>query len=276
MRGTDHYVWRLDPAARQAYYEQCWAEGTLPIPTSSIVVSWSTVCCPARGFDLAHSYLDSKVEAVVGDFMDIDLASLGTFDVVLYFGVLYHMVNPIEALKRVRQVTAAFASSRRRASRCRVRTKALSSTSMRQRIQLTTTATGRLLRPSSEGMCRSAGFRQARMSRDRRGSSRKASHLMGVLRRAPVPSDSIAGTRSITANLRTRSSQSSRGAPCIRALLTIRRHPREGRSMVPLKCAKERLTWGVSCHDSNDVRSASTAASLRGSPSSSRSPRSSC
>jgi tRNA (mo5U34)-methyltransferase len=58
-----------------------------------------------KGFDMAHDYLDSKVEAVVDDFVTMDLAALGSFDVVLYFGVLYHMVDPIGALKRVRQVT---------------------------------------------------------------------------------------------------------------------------------------------------------------------------
>jgi tRNA (mo5U34)-methyltransferase len=37
--------------------------------------------------------------------MTTDLDALGTFDVVLYLGVLYHMREPLTALQRVRQVT---------------------------------------------------------------------------------------------------------------------------------------------------------------------------
>jgi tRNA (mo5U34)-methyltransferase len=102
----DHYVWKLDPAARQAYYEQCRSDGVLPDPDMidrGFLVEG--VLPGKKGFDLAHEYLDSRVEAVVDDFMSMDLDAFGSFDVVLYFGVLYHMVNPIEALKRVRQVT---------------------------------------------------------------------------------------------------------------------------------------------------------------------------
>lgn len=66
------------------------------------------------GFDLLHEYLGSKVHAVVDDFMTMDLGTHGDFDVVSYFGVRYHMVDPIGALRRVRQVTArvAVASTR--------------------------------------------------------------------------------------------------------------------------------------------------------------------
>jgi tRNA (mo5U34)-methyltransferase len=106
----DHYVWKLDPAARQAYYEQCRSDGVLPDPDMidrGFLVEG--VLPGKKGFDLAHEYLDSRVEAVVDDFMSMDLDALGTFDIVLYFGVLYHMVNPIEALKRVRQVTSEVA-----------------------------------------------------------------------------------------------------------------------------------------------------------------------
>ena len=37
--------------------------------------------------------------------MTTELASLGTFDIVLYLGVLYHGKEPLTALERVRQVT---------------------------------------------------------------------------------------------------------------------------------------------------------------------------
>ena len=54
-----------------------------------------------RGYDTAHKALDSKVETVVGDFMTMDLEPLGTFDVVFFLGVLYHMENPLASLRRV-------------------------------------------------------------------------------------------------------------------------------------------------------------------------------
>jgi tRNA (mo5U34)-methyltransferase len=40
----------------------------------------------------------------VADFMTTDLEALGSFDVVLYLGVLYHIREPLTALQRVRQV----------------------------------------------------------------------------------------------------------------------------------------------------------------------------
>jgi tRNA (mo5U34)-methyltransferase len=61
---------------------------------------------PGRtGFDLVHAYLDSDVEPVVDDLLTMDLTTIGCFDVVFYFGVLYHMVDPVGALRRLRQVT---------------------------------------------------------------------------------------------------------------------------------------------------------------------------
>jgi tRNA (mo5U34)-methyltransferase len=59
-----------------------------------------------RPFDLAHQALDSQVAPVVGDFMTMDLATLGTFDVVLFLGVLYHLTDPLGALRRLLSVVA--------------------------------------------------------------------------------------------------------------------------------------------------------------------------
>jgi tRNA (mo5U34)-methyltransferase len=41
--------------------------------------------------------------------MSVDVNALGSFDVVLYLGVLYHMQEPFEALKRVARVTRELA-----------------------------------------------------------------------------------------------------------------------------------------------------------------------
>jgi tRNA (mo5U34)-methyltransferase len=61
------------------------------------------------GFNLAHSTLGSSVEAIEADFMTMDLSSLGTFDVVLFLGVLYHLRDPLGALGRLRQITSGTA-----------------------------------------------------------------------------------------------------------------------------------------------------------------------
>jgi hypothetical protein len=42
----------------------------------------------------------------VHDFMKTDLKELGQFDVVLYMGILYRMVEPLSAMRRVASVTA--------------------------------------------------------------------------------------------------------------------------------------------------------------------------
>jgi tRNA (mo5U34)-methyltransferase len=106
----DHYVWRLDPTARQAYYDQCEADGVLPDPDLIDGGFLVPDGLPGKeGFDMAHEYLGSQVESQVDDFMTMDLPALGQFDVVFYFGVLYHMVDPIGSLKRVHQVTKEMA-----------------------------------------------------------------------------------------------------------------------------------------------------------------------
>lgn len=58
------------------------------------------------GFLLAHEVLRSKVEYRRLAAEEIDRATLGTFDLVLLLGVLYHLRSPITVLERVRTVTA--------------------------------------------------------------------------------------------------------------------------------------------------------------------------
>src|SRR5215212_3755329 len=53
------------------------------------------------GFQLAREALGSRVEDADVDVMDLSPGRLGTFDVVLFLGVLYHLPNPLLALERV-------------------------------------------------------------------------------------------------------------------------------------------------------------------------------
>ena len=57
------------------------------------------------GFEIARQALGSRVEDVDIDVMDLSPERVGTFDIVLFLGVLYHLKNPIAALERVASVT---------------------------------------------------------------------------------------------------------------------------------------------------------------------------
>lgn len=105
----DHYAWGVSMPARQAYWEECARRGVLPDQDKDLTEFWDSSLPGRKGFDLAKRALDSDVEPIVGDLMTIDLSALGTFDVVLYMGVLYHMPEPLTALQRVRSVTGEVA-----------------------------------------------------------------------------------------------------------------------------------------------------------------------
>jgi tRNA (mo5U34)-methyltransferase len=102
----DHYVWSADMAA----YLRDWRESQrtgAALPSIHESRHWQPDTMPGRrAFDAAREILGSKVEVVVGDFMTMDLGDLGRFDVVLFLGVLYHMENPLGAMRRVASVTA--------------------------------------------------------------------------------------------------------------------------------------------------------------------------
>ena len=106
----DHYAWSLDLAAQVRYIQECKEKGVAPQPYHTLPELWHPHELPGKqGFDTAHKTLGSHVESLVADFMDMDLDDIGVFDVVLYLGVLYHIENPFEALKRVAKVTRELA-----------------------------------------------------------------------------------------------------------------------------------------------------------------------
>ena len=57
------------------------------------------------GFNLARRVLNSQVEDFELEVLDLSPERIGTFDVVLFLGVLYHMKRPQDALERVASVT---------------------------------------------------------------------------------------------------------------------------------------------------------------------------
>jgi tRNA (mo5U34)-methyltransferase len=58
-----------------------------------------------RGFELARAALGSIVEDREMEVLDISPDKIGTFDIVFFLGVLYHMRHPLLALEKISSVT---------------------------------------------------------------------------------------------------------------------------------------------------------------------------
>jgi tRNA (mo5U34)-methyltransferase len=102
----DRFVWALDRDARNEYRSACRSDGIPLQPFDRVPHLWRFDELPGkRGFDLAHAARHSRVEPLVADYLAMSVDAVGQFDVVLYLGVLYHMENPLAALRRVRELT---------------------------------------------------------------------------------------------------------------------------------------------------------------------------
>ncbi len=62
-------------------------------------------CVEVPAFRAAHNLLNSKVDYRVLDMDELSPATIGRFDIVLFFGVLYHLRHPLLGLERVCQLT---------------------------------------------------------------------------------------------------------------------------------------------------------------------------
>jgi tRNA (mo5U34)-methyltransferase len=69
------------------------------VATDSAV--WRNPAIGKAGFNLARSALRSKIEDREIDLLELSPGELGTFDLVLFLGVLYHVRDPLLALERV-------------------------------------------------------------------------------------------------------------------------------------------------------------------------------
>jgi tRNA (mo5U34)-methyltransferase len=59
------------------------------------------------GFELARRALNSHVEAMTIDVLELSPERVGVFDLVLFLGVLYHLRHPLLALERIFNVTGS-------------------------------------------------------------------------------------------------------------------------------------------------------------------------
>lgn len=55
-----------------------------------------------RSFELARTHVAPEVEVLEIDVLDLTVEAVGTFDIVLFAGVLYHLKNPLAALERIK------------------------------------------------------------------------------------------------------------------------------------------------------------------------------
>lgn len=107
---VDHYVWSVDWAAALEYQAVCRDKGVAPEPWDQLPEVWKPDMLPGKAcFDAAHEMLNSRVEPVVADFMSLDAKTFGTFDVLLFLGVLYHVQDPMSALRQVASLTEQLA-----------------------------------------------------------------------------------------------------------------------------------------------------------------------
>jgi tRNA (mo5U34)-methyltransferase len=125
--------------------------------------AWRHLGTGRRGFDLARRALRSKVEAREVDVMDLSPRKAGgTFDLVLFLGVLYHLRDPVTALERVASVTAEVLVLETHVDLLRTRGPAAAFYPEGQLYGDTTNWWGPNL-PALLGMLRVAGFDEARV-----------------------------------------------------------------------------------------------------------------
>jgi tRNA (mo5U34)-methyltransferase len=93
----------LDVGAWDGYYSfECERRGAARVVASDSHV-WQGGF--KEGFLLARRALQSKVEDVNIDVLDLSPERVGMFDVVICLGVLYHMKHPLMMLERVASVS---------------------------------------------------------------------------------------------------------------------------------------------------------------------------
>ena len=102
----DHYVWSMDCLAHHNWASSRNQRGVPLVPYHHVPTTWKPHELPGKkGFDTCHQILESNVEQLVADFMTVNLEAVGAFDIVFFFGVLYHLEEPLRALRRLALLT---------------------------------------------------------------------------------------------------------------------------------------------------------------------------
>ena len=102
----DYYIWSLDRVGVSHYHYTHANRGEPPPLPHHLTEWWHPAELPGkRNFNLAHHLLASNVEALPLDFMHCDLERVGRWDIVLFLGLLYHLDDPLGALRRLHAIT---------------------------------------------------------------------------------------------------------------------------------------------------------------------------
>lgn len=108
----DKYVWEYKAMFSDTYYDFIKKNGYTPSPPYKTEwMKWEHQPENLPGkirFDIAHSVLNSSVEPLIRNIFD-DPNEIGTFDIVLFLGVLYHMKDPLGALTWLSSLTSEIA-----------------------------------------------------------------------------------------------------------------------------------------------------------------------
>src|SRR5208282_4601170 len=97
----------LDIGAANGFYSfEAERRGAKRVVAVDQPFAWNEGGHPKRGFELARKVLNSNVEDVVTNVYDMSPKNIGTFDLVLFLGVLYHLQHPLLALEHVFSVTS--------------------------------------------------------------------------------------------------------------------------------------------------------------------------
>lgn len=98
----------LDIGAWDGFYSfACERRGAARVVAAD-QFAWQKLGTGRRGFDCARRALDSSVEPLELDVLDLSPeAAGGRYDLVLFLGVLYHVRDPLLALEHVASVTSS-------------------------------------------------------------------------------------------------------------------------------------------------------------------------
>jgi len=109
VTAVDSFAWSVDwNRWREIESQRKALKGPIILPENS--PAWDPKGLPgACGFDAAKRVFNSRVEKIVVPVEEISEKTVGIHDVCLFFGVLYHLKDPLGGLSRLRRVTSKFA-----------------------------------------------------------------------------------------------------------------------------------------------------------------------
>lgn len=100
----------LDIGAWDGYFSFLAEErGAIVTATDDYEHSWGKCASGKAGFDLAKRIRKSNVMEFPSSLNDLSSGSVGQFDVVFFFGVLYHLKDPYRALEIIYDLTKEMA-----------------------------------------------------------------------------------------------------------------------------------------------------------------------